>query len=97
LCPLPGNLPGRSAALTGDFEDATASRKDLTVSVELDLAPCNACGTPIHYQAMLAKMTDEFSPPWMKEKLQTPDWFRLCPACRLDKTGVALDRSVKHD
>jgi hypothetical protein len=33
----------------------------------------------------------------MKEKLETPDWFQLCSACRLEKTGAAIDRSVKHD
>jgi len=42
-------------------------------------------------------MVDEFSPPWMKQKLEAPDWFYLCPDCRLKKTGAAIDRSVKHD
>jgi hydrogenase-4 component H len=89
--------PVGSAQLTDDFEDATASRKDLTVAVDLELAPCVACGTSFITKRLLAKMTDEFSPPWMKVKLETPDWFRLCPACRLEKTGAAIDRSVKHD
>jgi hydrogenase-4 component H len=34
--------PVGSAQLTDDFEDATASRKDLTVAVDLELAPCMA-------------------------------------------------------
>jgi hydrogenase-4 component H len=89
--------PVGSAQLTDDFEDATASRKDLTVAVDLELAPCVACGTSFITKRLLAKMTDEFSPPWMKVKLETPDWFHLCPACRLEKTGAAIDRSVKHD
>jgi hydrogenase-4 component H len=89
--------PVESARLTDDFEDATTSREDLMVSVELDLVSCNACDNAFITQRMLAKMSDEFSPPWMKEKLETPDWFRLCPSCRQEKTGMAIDRSVKHD
>jgi hydrogenase-4 component H len=89
--------PVESAQLTEDFEDATASRQDLTVSVELELEPCRGCGTPFITKRMLTKMTDEFSPPWMKEKLEIPDWFQLCPDCRLEKTGAAIDRSVKHE
>ena len=86
-----------SARCTDDFEDATGDRKDLTVSVELELAPCQTCGKPFITKRMLAKMSDEFNPPWLKEKFAVPDWFQLCPACRLEKTGAALDRSVKHD
>jgi hydrogenase-4 component H len=89
--------PAGSATCTEDFEDATASRADLTVSVELELVPCRSCGTPFITRRMLAKMSDEFSPPWMPEKLQIPDWFQLCPHCRLEKTGAAMDRSVKHE
>lgn len=89
--------PVESAKLTEDFEDATGDRRDLTVSVELELESCRECGTPFITKRMLAKMTDEFSPPWMKEKLETPEWFRLCPNCRLEKTGAAIDRSVKHE
>jgi hydrogenase-4 component H len=89
--------PVQSAKLTDDFEDATASRDDLTVSVELELAPCGVCGRPFITKRMLAKMSDEFNPPWLKEKFAVPDWFQLCPDCRLEKTGAALDRSVKHE
>ena len=89
--------PAKSATLTEDFEDATADRGDLTVSVELELATCTACGTPFITRRMLAKLSDEFSPPWMKEKLEPPDWFQLCPDCRIEKTGAAIYRSVKHE
>lgn len=89
--------PTGSSQLTDDFEDATASRKDLTVAVDLELSPCKACGAAFITKRLLAKMTDEFSPPWMKVKLETPEWFHLCPACRVEKTGAAIDRSVKHD
>ncbi len=89
--------PVEAAKCTDDFEDATTRRSDLTVSVELDLVPCNTCGNPFITRRMLAKMSDEFSPPWVQEKMNIPDWFQLCPNCRLEKTGVALDRSVKHD
>jgi len=89
--------PVESARCTEDFEDATASRDDLTVSVELELVPCTICSTPFITKRMLAKMTNEFSPPWIKEKLEVPDWFQLCPDCRLEKTGAAMDRSVKHE
>ena len=89
--------PVGSAELTEDFEDATASRDDLTVSVRLDMVACKNCSTPFITKRMMAKMTDEFCPPWMKEKVEIPDWFNLCPACRLEKTGAAIDRSVKHD
>jgi hydrogenase-4 component H len=89
--------PVEAAKCTDDFEDATADRADLTVSVELELVPCGTCGSPFITKRMLAKMADEFSPPWVQEKMNIPDWFQLCPDCRLEKTGVALDRSVKHD
>jgi len=89
--------PVGSASCTDDFEDATASREDLTVSVELEMVSCSACKTPYITKRMLAKMSDEFCPPWMPEKLAPPDWFHLCPDCRLEKTGAAIDRSVKHD
>jgi len=89
--------PAGSATCTDDFEDATASREDLTVSVELELARCRTCDTAFITKRMLAKMSDEFCPPWMKDKLETPEWFHLCPDCRLEKTGAAIDRSIKHD
>jgi hydrogenase-4 component H len=89
--------PVGSATLTGDFEDATASREDLIVSVELEMVPCRTCGNAFTTKRLLAKLSDEFCPPWMKEKIETPDWFHLCPACRLEKTGAAIDRSVKND
>src|SRR5512136_2822701 len=87
----------QSAKCTDDFEDATANRQDLTVSVELELAPCSNCGTQFTTRRMLAKLSDEFNPPWLKEKFAVPEWFQLCPGCRLEKTGMALDRSVKHE
>jgi hydrogenase-4 component H len=89
--------PVESARCTDDFEDATASRSDLVVSVELEMVPCRDCGRPYITKRMLAKMSDEFSPPWITEKVAVPDWFQLCPDCRLEKTGAALDRSIKHD
>jgi hydrogenase-4 component H len=88
--------PVGSAQCTQDFEDATGSRADLIVSVDLELVPCKTCGAGFITKRMLAKMSDEFSPPWM-QKLETPEWFNLCPDCRLEKTGVAIDRSVKHE
>ena len=89
--------PSGAIACTEDFETATASRDDLSVSVELKMVRCSTCGGAFTTERLLAKMTDEFSPPWMKEKLQPPDWFRLCPNCRLEKTGAAIDRSVRHE
>jgi hydrogenase-4 component H len=89
--------PAQSITCTEDFETATTSREDLSVAVELELSPCKNCGAAFITKRLLAKMTDEFSPPWMKEKLETPDWFRLCPECRLERTGAAIDRSVKYE
>jgi hydrogenase-4 component H len=89
--------PSGAAACTEDFETATASRDDLSVLVELKMVRCTTCGGAFTTERLLAKMTDEFSPPWMPEKLQTPDWFRMCPNCRLEKTGTAIDRSVRHE
>jgi hydrogenase-4 component H len=89
--------PAQSITCTDDFETATTSREDLSCAVELELIPCESCQKAFITKRLLAKMTDEFSPPWMKEKLQAPDWFQLCPDCRLEKTGIAIDRSVKHE
>lgn len=89
--------PVESARCTDDFEDATASRDDLTVSVELELFPCKGCGRGFTTRRLMAKLCDEFSPPWMPEKLTPPEWFELCPECRIEKTGAAVDRSVKHE
>ena len=89
--------PSGAATCTEDFETATGSRQDLSVAVELEMAPCTKCGTPFITKRMLAKMIDEFCPPWMKDKLQAPEWFGLCPACRAEKTGAAIDRSVRHE
>jgi hydrogenase-4 component H len=89
--------PVGSAQCTQDFEDATGSRGDLIVAVDLELVPCKSCGNHFITKRMLTKMCDEFSPPWMNQKLETPEWFNLCPGCRLEKTGAAIDRSVKHE
>jgi hypothetical protein len=48
-------------------------------------------------QRMLKKMIDEFCPPWMDKKLETPEWFRLCPDCRLDSTGLNMERNIKNE
>ncbi len=89
--------PVGSMTCSEDFETATATREDLAVSVELELALCGECRKAYTTKRMLAKMVNEFSPPWMPKKLDPPEWFFLCPDCRLNKTGAAIDRSVKHD
>jgi len=89
--------PTKAMTCTEDFETATADRQNLSASVQLRLFRCLSCGTAFMTERMLAKMSDEFSPPWMKEKLETPEWFRLCPDCRQEKTGAAIDRSVRNE
>jgi hydrogenase-4 component H len=89
--------PSGSMVCTEEFETGTANRDDLGVSVELDLAKCKTCGTPFITHRLLAKMINEFSPPWMNKPAETPDWFWHCPLCRLEKTSKAIDRSIKHE
>ena len=85
-----------SMTCTEDFETGTAHRADLSVSVELDLARCKICATPFITHRLLAKMIAEYSPPWMNKQAEPPDWFWHCPRCRLEKTGEAMERSIKR-
>jgi hydrogenase-4 component H len=89
--------PTGAMTCTEDFETATASRGSLAVTVELDLEKCKSCGTPFMTKRMLAKMIDEYCPPWMNKKLETPEWFWRCPECRRERVGEAIDRSIKHE
>jgi hydrogenase-4 component H len=88
--------PVGSMTCTEDFETGTAHRDDLSVSVELDLAKCKICATPFITHRLLAKMIAEYSPPWMNKPAEPPDWFWHCPRCRLEKTGEAMERSIKR-
>ncbi len=89
--------PTGSIRCSEEFETATSDREDLSVSVALRLVRCKECGTPFITERLLAKMAEEFSPAWMKQKLELPAWFEWCPECRRESTGAAIDRSVRHE
>jgi hydrogenase-4 component H len=87
----------RCTYCTEDFELATNNRENLSVAVELETVPCRDCSAPFMTQRMLKKMIDEFRPPWMEKMLQTPEWFWLCPDCRLNSTGLNMERNIKNE
>jgi len=89
--------PVGSMTCTEDFELATNGRENYSVAVELEMVPCRDCGTPFMTQRMLKKMIDEFCPPWMEKKLQAPEWFWLCPDCRINSTGLNMERNIKNE
>jgi hydrogenase-4 component H len=89
--------PVGAMTCTEDFELATNNRGNFSVAVELETVPCRDCSTPFMTQRMLKKMIDEFRPPWMEKMLQTPEWFWLCPDCRLNSTGLNMERNIKNE
>ncbi|ABC21123.1 4Fe-4S binding protein [Rhodospirillum rubrum] len=88
--------PTGAMTCTEDFEMATADRKNLTVSVQLDMVHCETCGKAFMTKRMLDKMLTEFCPPWMNKKIDVPKWLWQCPQCRLDKTGSVIEGSIKN-